>query len=408
MAEAAAPCIRRAFGHNGWTEPLGRPRPSATASRVEPMALTGKILAALNLVMAALFLVTASADWGQRREWGYALFRHELALDGLPLDDRDRDVLANLPRVKRLGQSTLNTMFRDMGEPVRTRTNEVTLVQGRVRAAVTGESGEAGQRKLLAAVLIPLANTGSQRDDLQQKLQSADINTLLGPDGPLERVFASVLSGKDRTIKDAGGPNGVTTIDPFAWSFLDLPDEGKGNQRDPAEQRRVVTHLLFNLPPNIEPPQRVVVVVGLRAYAEEGTRQAIALGKIASGAAARIDTRLATDRAAFIQRYDRIIRDLEILRQRIDDRTGDVARITDLAVKHRLLVAGREAEVTQLLADLKQSRDVTRKALAALAGEQQLLFQAQRDVRLGLDKDGQLERELRRLEQVGSETGHSP
>lgn len=370
------------------------------------MALTGKILAALNLVAVLLIVCVASADWAQRRAWGYALFREELTLDGLPLDDQEWDAVEGVPRVQRIGPETLRAMFQNLGEPVKTQPEEVVRLHGTLRASIEGAGREADQRRKLSEVLLPLARTGKQREILEDKLRTQDLKTLLGSNGPFERVFRAI-SDREIVGPEPARLGEAAVVDPFAWAFLDLP-EGSGNKWDPGEHRRAIAHLLFNLPDSDEPPARAAVIVGLRAYTEEGNRQAIALSGIASGAAARLKSAMAADRAAFVQRYDRIILDLQMLDHRVADRGVDVTRAKELFEKHRLLVEGRQSELAKLQSQLRDSQEVTRKALDELAHEQRLLFEAHREVRQGQMKNAQLERELRRVEHIDSPGGRAP
>src|SRR5688500_10970007 len=55
------------------------------------MSLLGKILAVLNLLAAGGFLYLAVLDYSIRQQWSYALFRHDIALLGMPVDREDRD-----------------------------------------------------------------------------------------------------------------------------------------------------------------------------------------------------------------------------------------------------------------------------------------------------------------------------
>ena len=62
------------------------------------MSLLGKVLALLNVLAAVGFFYLATADRAKRQSWAYAVYRHQLAIDGLvdldplithglPLDD---------------------------------------------------------------------------------------------------------------------------------------------------------------------------------------------------------------------------------------------------------------------------------------------------------------------------------
>ena len=50
----------------------------------------GKLLAVLNVLAAIAFVVFAGMDWGQRQRWAYAAYLHDVIVDGLPIDDKER------------------------------------------------------------------------------------------------------------------------------------------------------------------------------------------------------------------------------------------------------------------------------------------------------------------------------
>src|SRR5207248_6269695 len=77
------------------------------------MSALGKVLAILNVIAAFVFLLIAALDWGQRQSWVYAAYRADLALDGLPLDDKELDLKGQ----KRNDRLTDKTYTSVMGEP---------------------------------------------------------------------------------------------------------------------------------------------------------------------------------------------------------------------------------------------------------------------------------------------------
>src|SRR5439155_16650851 len=101
------------------------------------MSLLGKILALINVLAAVGFIYLAASDYGKRKQWSYAVFRHELAIDGLPLDDQQKDV-DDVPIVKNLKEPTLAQMFQGAGAPVSTQTDEVAHVQQALNEKING------------------------------------------------------------------------------------------------------------------------------------------------------------------------------------------------------------------------------------------------------------------------------
>src|SRR5437660_1241166 len=99
------------------------------------MSLLGKILAVVNILAAIGFIYMAASDYGKRQQWSYAVYRHDLAIDGLPLDEKEMDV-DGVPRVKNVNQATQTDMFQGMGTPVTTQLKEVEGVQNALRARI--------------------------------------------------------------------------------------------------------------------------------------------------------------------------------------------------------------------------------------------------------------------------------
>jgi len=51
------------------------------------MSLLGRFLIGFNFLAAVLYIILAAADWGVRQNWAYSAFRHELIIQGLPLEE---------------------------------------------------------------------------------------------------------------------------------------------------------------------------------------------------------------------------------------------------------------------------------------------------------------------------------
>ncbi len=55
------------------------------------MTWLGKILAVLNIVATLAFVYLAFQDFAKREAWAYANYVHDVAVNGLPLDDKVTD-----------------------------------------------------------------------------------------------------------------------------------------------------------------------------------------------------------------------------------------------------------------------------------------------------------------------------
>src|SRR5713101_2000353 len=100
------------------------------------MSIAGKILAVFNLIVIFCALVyfpltgagILPADWGIRHSWAYSYFRHELILDGLPLDKDQKDNEGYL-LVDRLSENTQKQIFQGLVNPVTTQIQEIDRVR---------------------------------------------------------------------------------------------------------------------------------------------------------------------------------------------------------------------------------------------------------------------------------------
>src|SRR5262245_47048625 len=125
------------------------------------MSMLGKILAVVNILAAIGFIYLAASDYGKRQQWSYAVYRHDLAIDGLPLDEKETD-LDGVARVKNLNQATQADMFQPAGgQPVTTQLAEVLRVQNALHARI--DDGQA------MTVANPLTNQPLQLDTPEQK-----------------------------------------------------------------------------------------------------------------------------------------------------------------------------------------------------------------------------------------------
>lgn len=332
------------------------------------MGLLGKILAVLNIVAALGFVYLAAADYALRRSWSYAVLRYDLKLDGLPLDDEERDPLDGQRRVAEIGEPILQDASGSAGggPGVATQQAEVERVRAQVRGEIQAQDGEDAKRKKLASVLVPLAVTGAERDALAQQIATAKWDDLMGPAGPFEQAFNQVLAKKD-----------------------------------PQEKRDAIAHLLFNLgQPDDDAQakwqQRVVAVIGLQAYTDEVNRQASALREMTL----RVQTAMAQDRSAFEVKHNQMVEALKVLAERIDDRKLDLQNQKAAVEDHKNLVTKRTAERDRLKQVLEDARVATKEALAKQAAEEKRLFDAQGDLADGQQLNEKLEREIRRLENL--------
>lgn len=132
------------------------------------MSLLGKILAFLNILGAAAFVSLAAMDFAKRQAWKYAVDRHDLLNNGLPVTRLEKnkagEVIAdNMGELtlRELGLGTFN------GQPVVTQTEEVQRVRQELQKTLQDVAQD--KRKQLvqyAMYLRPLAGTNAERERL--------------------------------------------------------------------------------------------------------------------------------------------------------------------------------------------------------------------------------------------------
>jgi hypothetical protein len=188
--------------------------------------------------------------------------------------------------VDRLSDFTLANIFQG-NEPVKTQVKEMERLRRRLQERI--EDGKGTKEQRLAALLLPLASTLSQREVLLRCAATGKGMPLEDLEKKFNQGFEEVVSTRERT---------------------------------PEERKQLVAHLLFNLgglaaaePANLEALKdfdplaetqaykRLVNVVGVAAAAQEADEQAKILGKMVAEA----DSAIAYDRNAFLDPHARLV-----------------------------------------------------------------------------------------------------
>ena len=127
------------------------------------MSMMGKILAVFNVLAALLFIFILSRDYSEQEKWAYADFRHELVIDGLPVDKEEKDV-DGIPIVSKISDVTAQQLFQTAGgQPVKTVVDEIQRVKGKVKSDLDSLANEDQKRAKLETILGPMARTGTPR-----------------------------------------------------------------------------------------------------------------------------------------------------------------------------------------------------------------------------------------------------
>ena len=128
------------------------------------MSLYGKILAVLNIFGAAAFVLVGFADFAKRESWAYTNYVHDVVVNGLPLDDAEKDNREN-PVVGYLTEDTKKEWFG--ANVVSTQVAEVDRVKGLVNAKVDAWAADPPSQTVeLARILAPFAQHNDEREYL--------------------------------------------------------------------------------------------------------------------------------------------------------------------------------------------------------------------------------------------------
>jgi len=329
------------------------------------MSLLGKILAVLNVLAAVAFFYLATLDFGKRQEWAYATFRHDLGLNGLPIDENETDP-EGYRIVDHISDATLKELSAQAGgEPLKkTQQEELDALKARLDAELGGLKDDARKARL-AEILRPLKRSKADRDAL------ADLSKL-----KLDALEADY----NRTFELARAP---------------LYDAASGQpRRETEDKRRAIAHLLFNHKLDDAWHQRVLTIVGLRAYAQAAERQADAYASMIPP----IQQAMLKDRGDFEANHQRILKQINVLAEELENRQAVLLQQQRLSKQHDDQVKNRKANLEELQRQLEADRKKLQLALAEQARLEKALFEAQRRTRDAAHFNEQAEREIRTLE----------
>lgn len=329
------------------------------------MSVFGKVLAFLNILAAIVFIYLATQARAMRHAWSYAAFRHELVLEGLPLDaqEKDRD---GTPVVDRITSATLN----QMGGVAHTLREELDSRKRELKGEIENVADDAAKRRKLEDILLLTAKTGGERDDLRERIWNPKVKVddlLTSPDGPFEQAFAAAA-----------------------------PNQGRD------QQRQAIGHLLVGtaeVPGDREKSEanlkRAAAALGLRDYTQAVEAHALN----ARGMGERVRLAILDDRGEFAGQYDLRVRQIQDLVGHLDDLKRHLHQLSDQRTEnHAALVAARKKDIEDLTTELTAVVKARDEARAHQADLEKRLFTTQRLLGKANERNQQLERDIRKLE----------
>jgi hypothetical protein len=341
------------------------------------MSLAGKIFAILNIVAATGFLLMAWFDWAQRERWAYEVYRHDLLVEGLPIDanETDRD---GTPRVDRLSEKTLAAIEPSgTGAPVKTQQDEVKRVKSEIETRKIASNDVPGTKsQKLARYLRPLARTARERDDLTQKMTTP-------PPAEKEDALAAELQKRfDKEFEGVGGKDSIQQRKDSAARLLFCLGEALHEGEDDY----------------IASPayKRYVNVVGLSGAARAADDQAVIIQAMTQEAILNHEAEL----KQFVEDLDARVYRTQTIADAVE-RQEKLLKLKEAEVaKAKQLVETRTAQLTALREQLAGLQAKTSKSLADQAKAEQEIMDRLIELRDTAQKNQELEREIRRLEGV--------
>jgi hypothetical protein len=410
------------------------------------MSLLGKILAVLNLLAALVLIPLAAMDYGKRQSFAYAVTVSRTVLDGLPVTEQEKDLEGNV-RANLLSAATRQELFAGL----RTQEEAVREVKRVTDGLVNASQDKAAQAAAYARVLLPLARSnaereqllgvqgwladGKARDQLKADLlkasrDAADPNR--EPKAPFAQAFRQALRAQpgspytpfdEAYLKAAGDPP-----KPFDQSFEAALDDvrtrlqadyerafqaadgkytaadGAAKPLSPDEQRAAIAHVLFSLADVVgeagggspaEQYKRAQAAAGLEATVREVNDQARVAGDIVREANAEAGR----EREAFAAAHRQLVAQLQDRALQVEAKRGVLERVKADAAAQEALVKGRERDLAQARQQLADLRQQTAERLQELRAMSDALYQVRLEVRRISDDNRRREQEIRKLEQ---------
>jgi hypothetical protein len=331
------------------------------------MSTLGKILTFLNVLAAIGLFILAGKDYSEFRQARYAVFRHEIYLTGLPVDNKELTPgRPDEPIFNRLeSDAVLKDIYQgneggaDLGGPeVRTVLEELDRVQKRVRANVSAQSGDA-QRKMIRGYLLMQANDIGEREALRKRIEEDKIEDLLSE---LDKRFDAT-----KHLNASGDPSRPLV-------------------------RLAAGRLLVNLSFEDKWLERVRVVCGIEALShgidESARRVEQMIADVKDG--------ITRDQGDFIARYRDMIQQLKLDAENIYQASQRLAEQKVVVADRQKEVQQRQTEVDRNTAQLAALTAETDKEVARLEAIQKDLFAVQQRLGKALDSSRAIEEQLQK------------
>ncbi|MBI1913880.1 MAG: hypothetical protein HYS12_03945 [Planctomycetes bacterium] len=353
------------------------------------MSLLGYLMALLNVIAAGAFLYLAVMDYSIRQAWSYAVYRYDLALNGMPVDKEDRDEKGQ-PRYLNMNDKLRDELtgksdIETQEDALEARHKEILLnrIEDPNVKSSYGDPRRAGEKvPKYVEVLLPLARDAVEREALLNQLGARDFTKLAQQ---FDDYFAKAKAYKDRDEKRRA----IARLLVVLVDALPTDDEKKQRSEDakkPPNQRS---------DPTLDPTyQKMLGAVGTRAVAAALDEQAHALLEMAT------DVKVGRDdtRRRFADTHDAMLRELELLEDRLQSERDQLAAKLKAASQAESLRDAQKKAKEKIEAELEKQRAVTAALLDRLTEKQNDLFMVRVRLRDANRINQQLEADIRTLE----------
>lgn len=379
------------------------------------MGVLGKVLIVLNILAAGAYSYLALQSRKVRQEAAFAVFRHEVAVAGLPpvpgkTYANDAEVSLDFQYAD---SAPVSFRAEDPKSPG-VRTAQVPTEAGGPVSRVVPVMPKKDFEKLFAGatggeelgggtVASQLEEVRRARKKVEEVLES---DVLAAGDAKLKKVYAYLID-QARTYEERAGlaakfqtPNGLEQLRDDLFARFDRAAElleagaGKGGKHSFAQARAEAAHLLTYLSADPEWRTRVLVVVGQRAYIDALKGQAQNLDAMAT----RVATLIIDDQSKFEPRYQELTQKALFLALEVRKVAADLAAAKNVSAQHTQTLQSAQAENQALKEELVVARQATKERLAEQARMEQRLFALQREIGDALDQIIDLESEVRKRE----------
>jgi hypothetical protein len=366
------------------------------------MSMLGKILAILNAAAAIGFICLIAMDYGKRQAWAFAVYQHELAEGGLPLDENEMGADGE-KKIDKLSKTALNAHFASAGSPqVNTQVEEVNRIRGVLQGEISAAPDKAQK---LAQILLPLAGSEARREGLT-RIRKAKGDAVLDLAGTFPKEVEAELNKKEN--QDPAKQRDLITAQ-LDKEFGDAFDQTLA-KKDLENRRQAIAALLFalvvaELPPDAKDPgeafqspgyKRMLAVCGVKATQQEIDANASVVRRLSQ----EVPLLTAADMHAFAEAHRRRVAEIQVLEKQVNDRVVFLKSQQDATEKLRTVINTRMAEITAMKGKYDAILATNKLALAEQEKIELQLIEELRKLRDVANANRELETKIRGLESV--------